>query len=279
MKTRLITALILLLTLSQGSVFAQRKVKTSDAIRPVWVKGHYPGAPAGSSYHFTVVEDMGTSLPGLMNNRSSNLANYIQSSQRIEGIQSRDITSLNGNSQNLYTISFATHSSTSTFQCEMIDNYWESIHIPGEGLQYRLYTCYAISDPGAPNVNFDKFQLKTGYGARGIWRSALVPGWGQMYKGSYLKGGFMMGGIAALVAGIIVTENTRSDYVRLSYNTHDASLVRSYTSKANHFATARNICIGAAAALWVWSFIDAWVAPGARYIAITPSGIGYTRNF
>ena len=44
--------------------------------------------------------------------------------------------------------------------------------------------------------------------------------------------------------------------------------IKTYSTKADHFATARNICIGAAAALYVYNLIDAIAAPGARRIAV-----------
>lgn len=47
-----------------------------------------------------------------------------------------------------------------------------------------------------------------------MMRSLIVPGWGQMYKGSTVKGLCILGGEVALAAGIIVSENLRSSYVK-----------------------------------------------------------------
>jgi len=51
----------------------------------------------------------------------------------------------------------------------------------------------------------------------------------------------------------------------------DANAKKSYINSASNLATGRNVCIGAAAALYVYGLIDAIVAPGARRVVITPS--------
>lgn len=134
---------------------------------------------------------------------------------------------------------------------------------------YVLNILYAKSNPGQI-PQFDDIDLTTKYGARGLWRSAIIPGWGQFHKGSYLKGGLMLGGCAVLAAGIIFTENQRTDYIQKIGKTHDANLKRAYATKRDHFATGRNICIGAVAALYVYNLIDAIVAPGAQRVVVRP---------
>lgn len=123
-----------------------------------------------------------------------------------------------------------------------------------------------------PNPFFGKVSVTTAYGARGLWRSAIIPGWGQFHKGANLKGGLILGGCALLAGGIVFTENQRADYDRKIKRTHDIGLIRSYTTKKDHFATARNICIGAAAALYLYNLIDAVAAPGARRIVVKRGG-------
>jgi len=78
----------------------------------------------------------------------------------------------------------------------------------------------------------------------------------------------MLGGCAVLAGGIIFTEHTRADYVAKIAQTHNTQAIRTYTNKRNHFATARNICIGAAAALYVYNLIDAVATPGARRVVV-----------
>lgn len=44
--------------------------------------------------------------------------------------------------------------------------------------------------------------------------------------------------------------------------------LKEYNTKADNCENARNICIGAAAALYVYNLIDAIVAPGARRVIV-----------
>ena len=156
-----------------------------------------------------------------------------------------------------------------TLHALVIDEYEER---KGDGKIY-LTTLYARSQIDAI-PSFDNITVTDSYGARGLWRSAIVPGWGQFHKGANLKGGLILGGCAALAAGIVFTENQRSDYVRKIGKTHSAELKRTYATKRDHFATGRNICIGAIAALYVYNLIDAVAAPGARRIVVHPRSGG-----
>ena len=124
---------------------------------------------------------------------------------------------------------------------------------------------------------FDDVRLTTNYGARGLWRSAIVPGWGQFYKGSYVKGGLILGGSVLLAGGIIYTENMRQDYMNKIAKTHNTGNIRSYKNSADNFAMGRNICIGTLAALYVYNVVDAIVAPGARRVIMRKNadGSGY----
>lgn len=148
-----------------------------------------------------------------------------------------------------------------------IDEYW----VRGADGGIRLSTLYARSQLDV-QPRFDPVEITSRYGARGLWRSAIVPGWGQFHKGANLKGGLILGGCAALVAGIVFTESQRSDYARKIPLTHDAALKRAYATERDHFAAGRNICIGAAAALYVYNLIDAVAAPGARRVVVRRGG-------
>ncbi len=155
-----------------------------------------------------------------------------------------------------------------------IDEYWTR---DNSGL-YHLQRLYAKSEIGKMPL-YDDIKLTTSYVSDPTtWGLALLPGAAQFHKGSYLKGGLILGGTVALVSGIIFTENQRADYVRKITQTHDVNIKRAYTTRRDHFATGRNICIGAVAALYAYNLIDAIVASGARRVIVhqRANGEGYT---
>lgn len=87
-----------------------------------------------------------------------------------------------------------------------------------------------------------------------------------MYKGSMVKGGCILGGEIALVAALISAESMRASYVKkMKENPRQLKL---YNTKADQWENIRNVCIGGAAALYVYNLIDAIVAPGARRVVV-----------
>lgn len=273
-----VSYLVLMLLLSATVVSAQKA--SSDKIKPQWL--HKQPKPTNPSFKYETVSASATSLDDA---RKNSLTELISSSGLSQGVVvSSDYKSKEKLSQVwsngkltervVYDseISTLAKSKESEIFVESIDEYWTR----DNSGTYYLTRLYAKSELGRAPL-FDNVELTTKYGAQGLWRSAIVPGWGQFYKGSNLKGGLMLGGTAVLVGGIIFTENQRADYVNKISKTHDADIKRSYATKRDHFATGRNICVGAVAALYVYNLIDAVVAPGARRVIVhqRPNGKNY----
>ncbi|MDY5239489.1 DUF5683 domain-containing protein [Bacteroides helcogenes] len=84
-----------------------------------------------------------------------------------------------------------------------------------------------------------------------MMRSLIVPGWGQMYKGSTVKGLCILGGEVALAAGIIVSDNLRSSYVKKMHE--QPKHQQTYNTRADNWENVRNACIGGAAVLYVYN--------------------------
>ena len=91
---------------------------------------------------------------------------------------------------------------------------------------------------------------------------SIIPGAGQFYKGSTGKGIFFLSAVAASAAGIIVCESTRSSYSNKAIE--QPKFKKEYSTKADNWETARNICIGVGAAFYVWNIIDAFATKSAR---------------
>lgn len=148
-----------------------------------------------------------------------------------------------------------------------------SAHIVDEYIRHgRMTTLYQVGV--VPSPSFDPVSVTTRYGGRGLWRSALIPGWGQYHKGAALKGSLILGGSALLAGGIVFFDDQRRDYLRKIARTHDRHLIDSYTTRSDHMATARNVTIGALAALYVYNLVDAVAAPGARRVVVRKQRTG-----
>ena len=141
-----------------------------------------------------------------------------------------------------------------------------------DGNTYFLCT---VSNPKSRSAVYDQISLTNKYEFKHVWGSFLVPGWGQMNKGDYLKGGLMMGGTVILTGATIFTESQRRVYVSKIEQTHSENVIRSYINRANAMSITRNICIGGLCALYIYNIIDAFVAPGAKRVEVVSNGIAY----
>lgn len=264
---KLLAAAILIFTASSAA-----------AVKPQWL--HKTPKEGNPTYSFVPVTVDATNLA---NGRSQSLKmlaldrgllNSLKMHYRAEETSTSQSRTVNGNFSEQLDVQTVEVTSFEgkpiQVKAQIVDEYLDARH-------RHFSTLYRVGI--VDNPWFDPVKCTDKYGARGLWRSAIIPGWGQFHKGANLKGGLILGGTAALAAGIVFTENQRSDYVRRLGQTHDINQIRSYQTKRDHFATARNICIGAAGALYIYNLIDAIAAPGARRVAVRHRAGGNTYAF
>lgn len=142
-------------------------------------------------------------------------------------------------------------------RAETVDYYYDS-----EAQTYSVLFRVALSE--APV--FDRINVSSEYGFSAGWRSLVVPGWGQIFKGSPIKGGVLLGGTALFTGCIIFSETSRSNYITQTKQTHDVNLIRQYSASAQNMATFRNVCIAGAAAVYLYNIVDALAARGAKRV-------------
>lgn len=133
----------------------------------------------------------------------------------------------------------------------------------------ELHTLFMVAV--ADNAMFDRTYLTTSYGFAPVAMS-IIPGLGQWYKGSKVKGICMFAAEAAAVAGVIVCANKANSFVNKIKM--QPKFAKQYESKKSNYETGRNICIGAAAAIWIYNIIDAAAAKGARRVKVKPADGG-----
>ena len=129
------------------------------------------------------------------------------------------------------------------------------------------YTVYLLVQTAKnPTYTYEEVTIsdKYGFSAR-----AFIPGMAQIYKGSTGKGLCIIAAAAAAIAGIIFTENERASYESKMHS--QPEFIKQYKNKRDNFETARNCCIGAAAAIYIYNLIDAIVARGDKRIIVKPN--------
>lgn len=116
----------------------------------------------------------------------------------------------------------------------------------------------------------------------------FVPGMQQLYKGQKVKGIAFIGAEVLAVGGIIVSESMRADYSGKAAVERNASRKTALVDNANTMQNVRNICIGAAAAVYIWNVVDAIVSKGGKRVVLadatltpyaTTEGFGLAFNY
>ena len=245
----------------------QREMTASDRLRPQWM--HKLPVPSNLSFVYVVEKADGRTLEEAREACLLRLADNRQLMNTVHATAERDMEEevrqrfVNGRLQeridNRSTVRVKVRGGEVELTANRLDEYWEYAPIGGEW-RYVCYTFYAVASSGLPPV-FDDVTFSTRYGMRGFARS-LVPGWGQMYKGNTAKGLCILGGEVVLAGAVIATESLRASYRKKMRE--QPRFFQKYNTKADNWANARNVCIGAMAAVYAYNLIDAIVAPGAR---------------
>ena len=210
MKFRYIFLLLILLFSNSFDIEAQ---SASDKIKPRWLTSSLP-ENISPSYIFISASGSGASLEEA---RQRTLVNLTTKLEHERGIKISSSVKVNSEAQRIN--GKRTQNTIQTFQMECteddknitlttraIDEYWEKSDY-GNFICYILYT---VSDTNYTGGSYDDdIKLTSSYGAKGFFMS-LIPGVGQLYKGSKMKGACIMGGEVLLIGGVIATENLRS---------------------------------------------------------------------
>ena len=122
--------------------------------------------------------------------------------------------------------------------------------------------------PVAPKT--DEPRLVSPIGA--VIRSAVLPGWGQFYIRSYVRGGISIVGLGSSLTGALIAQQSfqeiyNNDYAKVAtINPKSEEAIFQY-KRANEQFKLRQFFLYAAAGIWAYSIIDAYV--GAHFYNAT----------
>lgn len=265
MKNAVLSLVFLLVSVASNEMVAQQK---SAKLKPQWITH---SVPAESLFHFfTDAYGESTTLDGARQRSFVNLTTKLEHERGIV-VNSR-FSGRTHMSRDTYTkteqfdMECVEHGKEISVICKTVDEYWEKT----EAGLYKCHLLYAVANSSDSGYAHEHISVTSSYGIRGLWRSMLVPGWGQMHKGAYVKGSVILGGTIALAGGIIFTENMRQSCLMQMSQTHSAPVIKQLSANMTNWSVGRNVCIGAVAALYAYNLVDAVVAPGARRVVVTP---------
>lgn len=273
MKIRILSLLccVAVLMCCHTTLYAKEK---SDKLKPKWVTHALPESKSGT-YFFVRATGIAATLEGAKQQALVSMAQKLEQERGLTVNTSVFVKAKTTQNQYGRNAEYAKETEMEVIEkghqlkivCREIDQYW--IYDDGK---YEVHVLYTVADKNRYGGSYDdKITLTSKYGAAGLL--SVIPSVGQFYKGSYVKGGLILGGEIIAAGGIILCENTRASYIKKMHE--QPKYATEYNSLADSWETGRNICIGVAAAIYVYNLIDALVTPGARRVKVEPSRVTF----
>ncbi|MDE6637072.1 MAG: hypothetical protein K2K32_02405 [Muribaculaceae bacterium] len=239
----------------------------ASKMKPRWMTSSLP-SPKSSGYFIMSAEGSGKTLAEARQMSFYNLTEELEHERgiivdsRISGTETEERNSGMTTSSE-FTININEKGKRIDVTCKVIDEYSEY-----KNGHYTVTRLYAVNDPAqsGPGMQNDVFKKTTSYGAAPVFYS-LIPGVGQLYKGSTVKGSVILGSAVVVGAGIITAESLRASYIKKMKEYpkfHDF-----YNNKATTWKNVRNVALGVGAGLYIYNLIDAAVAPGRPRVIVS----------
>lgn len=239
-------------------------ISKSDDFVPPWRSGDMPKIKS-NFFYFQEMQGEGKTLAQARENAILGLISEIARTKGIsvsmDEISSIKSNSLNGkyreeeNTNRTYNIKVENFD----LSFEKVDEYWEQ-----NQTGFYCWVLFEVAND-AKAGSFKKVEFSTDYGMSSVWRSAIVPGWGQLYKKQKYKGLSILGSEAVLLGVGLVAENMRISNINSSKNTRDVKYIKQYLNDADSNETLRNISFATAGAVYIYNLIDAAVSKGAKH--------------
>lgn len=149
----------------------------------------------------------------------------------------------------------------------IIEEYWDF----RPEWAYGYFLVQIPDDPKCTNWEYVEMNTtKYPFSAR-----CFVPGMAQIYKGSKVKGGLIIGGEALGVAGIVTCFCMKAQNERWLQESKKASDQQYYADRADMWQNIGFGAIAFTAAIYIYNVIDGAIAPGQKHIQIGSKSYNY----
>ncbi|MFA6469259.1 MAG: hypothetical protein WCW35_10190 [Bacteroidota bacterium] len=101
-----------------------------------------------------------------------------------------------------------------------------------------------------------------------VWRSTIIPSWGQFYKKDYTKGYFIAGGTAVFLTSGFVFSNLKITAESDAINSRTQLLRDYYNDNANTYNNISLACFIVTTAIYVYNVVDAIATDGEKIYVI-----------
>jgi len=145
------------------------------------------------------------------------------------------------------------------------EEYWQTIKTPS-GILYQYWILMKIpkSEFAGLDLNIDQ-----NYGFAPVWRSTMVPGWGQFYKGESKKGWRFLISETALVSSFFISNYFSQNYSQKAESERDYDRRKFYNDWSNRSYTIGTVSGILAGVIYCYNVFDAISTKGAKRYAQT----------
>jgi len=145
--------------------------------------------------------------------------------------------------------------------------YYEKVKADFPTYNESSYSCHILMRTPAVTEIKEKtkiVRIKTGYSRSPIWRSMLLPGWGQLYKKQPLKGHLFIATHSSLLTSIYYFYFYKNEYLRKGRIATSESEREYYYNNSKRAEETETILIIASGIVYVYNLCDAIFFRGSK---------------
>ena len=249
-------------------VFGQKIIDSSSPEKPVWLSDK----PKSNIYFYYVGNADSDTLKKSKEIAISDVLKQLSNEGKFsidvqsESTLKQKITTQNQKENiseafNITAIVKSTNEKVSIKGLKIEEEYWQLRQMQNGQIKYEYWILMK-----RPQKEYENNHIidKQGYGLAPVWRSAIMPGWGQLYKKEKNKGFALLIGEGLLLSGVVVSHIMYSTNIEWANGTTDYKSRLNYIDNADYWFTTRNVCGVIAGVVWIYSIIDSMTSKGAK---------------
>ncbi len=265
-----VLSVIFFLLLTQVLTAQWKVVDSSERTKPSWISN----TPVGENYNY--YSGIGSSITSLEQAHESAVADVVhkivqegsftatvesrtQVGENIRSTSSGDIFEITDDFLKEVT---QTGTSKLVIGLQEEETFWQSVQ-RSSGVEYQYWVLLKVLKPGMQPVEITRHE----YGIDPVWRSVLIPGWGQYYKGEIPKSRKILLSESVLISTSVVAFYFSSNYNHKAedeYDLDNKSVYMDWSNRAHTIGTVTGVMAGT---IHIFNIFDAVTAKGAKKYA------------